>query len=388
MTKEKQRVVAVFTGNRSEYGVLVPVLRRLEASPALAVKLIVSGAHLDPKFGLTLDEIARDRFTIAGTVPMKRTDDTVSAMARAAGEVTRGVAGLLPGLKPDFFLVIGDRSETLAAATAAFLSNVPVVHISGGDVARGGALDDSIRHAISRLAHLHFTTNEEARRRLIRMGEEPWRVHFAGSPTLDSVVAADYATREEVARDLNLDLTRPILVFTQHPVTTEPEAAGAQVRESLAALREAGHQTVLTYPNNDAGADAIIAQLEAVKLVPHFRVRQSLGRHLYLGLLTVASAMVGNSSSGVIESPMFRIPAIDIGTRQLDRLRAGNVLTVGYDRKVIRAAIEKALTNKPFRAKVKKCRNPYGRGRAGEKIATVLAEVALGKKLLQKRITY
>ena len=394
----KQRVIGVFTGNRAEYGLQYPILRAIDAHPGLDYRLVVSGAHLEPNFGATLAEIEADGFRIAAEVKIDLEEDTLYSTAKAIGSGTTAVAEALARLRPDLFLVYADRFEGFAAVIAGTQMGIPTGHIEGGDVTDGGALDDSVRHAMSKLAHLHFTTNQQASNRLLAMGEEAWRVHTVGFPAIDLIADGKFAGPREIAEKLGLDPERPIVLFTQHSVATEFAAAVDQLKPSLEALRRLaaeGVQVVATYPNNDAGGRRIVAELDrlAADAPPGLQVRRSLGRHLYHGILALARlpqarvACVGNSSSGIKETPAFGCPTVNIGSRQLNRLRADNVLDAEYDAGAIHAAIRRCLDDPAFRAMCRACENPYGVGDAGRKVAEVVASVALDRKLLQKHMT-
>jgi len=382
------REILVFTGNRAEYGLYFPVLRAITAHPGLEPVLVVSGSHLSPEYGRTVEEIEADGFTVSHTVPLPAGGDSVATMARSVGECISGLAGVIEAAAPDLTLVYGDRLEALACAVASTTMNVPVAHIAGGDRADCGMVDTSVRHAITKLAHLHFPTSEEARQRLLGLGEEEWRVHNFGSPAVDNILQGNYAPPDSLARELDLDLEEPVLVFTQHALTLEADRAAEQVRPALEALRDLGVQTVITYPNNDAGGRRIIREIERRAGVPHFRIRKSLGRQRYLGLLRVAAAVVGNSSSGLLETPILGLPAVNIGTRQKNRIRAGNVIDVGYDRGEIERAVRTALYDEAFREAARNCENPFGEGNTGHRIAELLGRVPLDRRLMVKEITF
>lgn len=393
-----KRVVAVFTGNRAEYGLQYPILRAVERHPALEYRLIVSGAHLDSNFGRTLDEIRADGFQIDAEVAIQMDAGSLYATAQAIGTGIISVSDKLAVMKPDFMVVYGDRFEGFAAVIAATQMNIPTAHIEGGDITEGGALDDSVRHAMTKLAHLHFTTNQQATNRILAMGEEPWRVHTVGFPAIDLISAGRFASPTEVEERLKLDLAKPVVLFTQHSVTTEYDQASLQVEPSLRAMCElarSGVQIVLTYPNNDAGGNAIIEELEALaaKKIPNVHLHRSLGRHLYHGVLALARiesckiVCVGNSSSGIKETPAFGCPTVNIGSRQDGRLRADNVVDVGYDFPAIVAATRHCLDEESFRSKCHSCTNPYYLGDAGVKIAHVLATVPMNQALIRKRMS-
>ena len=393
-----KRRIAIFTGNRAEYGLQYPILKAVDEHPALDYLLLVSGAHLDNNFGRTLEEIRNDGFRIEAEVKIEMNADSRIATAQAIGQGVLSISRVLEQAQPDIFVVYADRFEGFAAVIAASQMNIPTAHIEGGDLTEGGALDDSVRHAMTKLSHLHFTTNQQATNRLLAMGEEPWRVHTVGFPAIDLISAGKYAKPDEVVARLGLDLKRPIVLFTQHSVTTEFERAGEQARPSLDAMKElarSGAQVILTYPNNDAGGRAIIAELNAIDQsgIEGIQVHRSLGRHLYHGVLALAEdpairiVCIGNSSSGIKETPAFGCPTVNIGSRQEGRLRGENVIDVSYDKGDILAAALRCLNDEKFRVICRDAGNPYYLGDAGKKIAAVLAEVPINQKLIRKAMT-
>lgn len=393
-----KRKIAVFTGNRAEYGLQFPILRAIAADPRLEYYLFAGGAHLQQDYGKTLAEIAADGFHVYGQVDIHMDQDRLFATAQAIGAGILSLSRHLDELRPDFLVVYADRFESFAAVIAGTQMNVPTVHIEGGDYTEGGALDDSVRHAMTKLAHLHFTTNEQAAERLRRLGEEPWRIFNVGYPALDLIAAGLYASPAEVAGSLGLDVARPIVLFCQHSVTTEFEQAGDQVApslEALVALAGKGCQSVITYPNNDAGGRRIIEKLEQLqaRAVPGIHIVKSLGRHRFHGLLNLIGrvgrgAMAGNSSAGIKETPVFGCPAVNIGSRQQGRLRGDNVIDAPYDAQAIVVAIERCIHDEVFRNQCRTTVNPYGGGNAGPQIAEVLATIPINPQLLQKRMTY
>ena len=287
-----KRKIAIFTGNRAEYGLQFPILKAVAAHPDLEYQLIVSGAHLDKDFGKTLSEIERDGFKIAAEVKIEMREDSGFATAQAIGSGVLSMSECLVKLKPDILVVYADRFEGFAAVISGTQMGIPTAHVEGGDVTEGGALDDSVRHAMTKLSHLHFTTNEDASNRIRTMGEEPWRVHTVGFPMIDLVKAGSFASPETLAKLYNLDLNRPVILFTQHSVTTQIDKSVEQVRASLAALEplaREGVQVILTYPNNDAGGRAIIGELEAfaARKIPNVQLHKSLGRFNYHGGLNL-----------------------------------------------------------------------------------------------------
>ena len=394
----KKRRIAVFTGNRAEYGLQYPILKAIDEHPDLEYKLLVSGAHLDKNFGRTLDEIKEDGFHIDAEVKIDMDAESLYATAQAIGSGVLSISKVLAEIQPDIMVVYADRFEGFSAVIAASQMNIPTAHIEGGDITEGGALDDSVRHAMSKLAHIHFTTNQQASNRVLAMGEEDWRVHTVGFPAIDLISEGNYATPEEITGKLSLDLTRSIVLFTQHSVTTEFNDAAEQVKPSLDAmlkLASQGIQVICTYPNNDAGGRAIITELEKLdeKKISGIQVHRSLGRYLYHGVLALAEnqryqiACVGNSSSGIKETPVFGCPTVNIGSRQEGRLRGQNVVDVDYNIDNIVSVVKKCFYDEDFRDECEATDNPYYLGDAGKKIANVLASTPLGQKIIRKKMT-
>ena len=390
--------VAVFTGNRAEYGLQVSALRAIESHPDLEYRLIVSGSHLDENFGSSIEEIKNDGLRIDAKIKIEVDDDSLISNVKAIGSTILKIGDILKLIKPDFFLVYGDRSEAFAAVIASTQMNIPTGHIEGGDLTEGGALDDSMRHAMTKLSHIHFTTNIQSKNRVLAMGEEAWRVHNVGFLAIDMINEKKYASPKEVSTNLGIDLSKPIILFTQHSVVSDFYLSGAQINESLRALEvhaKSGAQVVITYPNNDAGGRVIIDNLKLLekRSVKGIQIHKSLGRHLYHGMLGLAInkdikiVCVGNSSSGIKETPAFGCPTVNIGSRQLGRLRGKNVTDVDYKEKDIIDSIQLCLTDKNFRKQCFETDNPYFKGNSGEKIAMVISKISINKDLLRKKMT-
>jgi GDP/UDP-N,N'-diacetylbacillosamine 2-epimerase (hydrolysing) len=380
------RKIGVVTGTRAEYGIFKSVLQEIEARKDLKLSLIVIGMHLSPEFGYTVKEIEEDGFEIEAKIDVLHAEDTKASMAKSIGESVSKIAETLEELKPDVLLVLGDRSEMLAGAVAATYMGIPIGHIHGGEVS--GNVDEPVRHAITKLAHLHFPATKEGAERILKMGEEPWRVHVVGAPSLDLIVNKKMPEPKAIADKYRLDLSKPILLVLQHPVVAEADEAASQIRKTLEAVKKLKQQTVLIYPNADAGGRRMIEVIKKYEDTGFLKTFKSVPHEDYLGLMRLAKVMIGNSSSGIIEAPSFGLPVVNIGGRQEGRQRAGNVIDVGYDTREIVAAVKKALQDKDFRKKVSSCENPYGDGKAGKRIVKVLSKVELGKKLLEKRMTY
>jgi UDP-hydrolysing UDP-N-acetyl-D-glucosamine 2-epimerase len=379
------REIAAVTTSRADFGLLEPVLDRIREHPALALRLMPSGAHYSPVYGPTIREIEARGFDYERGLEMRLDSDSPEAIAKSLGTGVLAFAQAFSVRRPDLLVVIADRVEMLCAALAAVPFNIPIAHLYGGKITEG-AVDELIRHALTKMSHLHFVTSAGHERRLLQMGEEPWRVFNFGSPGLDRIHKYSRASREDVCRELGLDAQRPFLLATFHPVTLEPEQREGQISSLIAALGEVTSQLVITYPNADAGNDGIIRALEGFAQARKSTVRliKNAGARLYFDLMAHAAAMVGNSSSGIGEAPSFELPVVNIGTRQAGFERAANVIDCGHDADAIRAAIARA-TSADFRASLRGLRNPYGDGHASALIVEQLAGVAIDDRLQRKK---
>lgn len=383
----KIKKVLIISGTRSEYGLLKPVIESLEKNANLEIQLVVTGSHLEKIFGKTIKEIKKD-FKINEMLKLPLEKDTNEAMSVLIGNSIVGFTRIFNKLKPSLILILGDRIEIFGAAITAYYMNIPIAHLHGGDKSLGGHLDDSVRHAITKLSHIHLVATKQSAKRIIKTGEEPWRVYKVGAPGIDSILRKKLIPPAKIASKYKLDLSKPIILALQHSVTTEVEDASKQMRETMEAIKELGFQTVLIYPNADAGGRKMIKVIERYKKYPFIKIYKSLPHIDYLGLMSVANVMAGNSSSGIIETPLFHLPVVNIGQRQQGRERSENIIDVNYNKEQIKRAIKKAIYDKNFKRKVKKSKNPYGDGKAGIRIARILSKIKIDKKLLQKKITY
>lgn len=383
------RKIVVVTGTRAEYGILKPLLGKIVESEDLELNLIVTGSHLLKKYGLTINEIEKDGFKIDGIVEMY--DDDEGDITYHGTALAKGIAGftsLLSKIKPDILVFLGDRLEPLAATLAAATLRIPTAHIHGGDKTDSGHIDESIRHTITRFAHIHFTATKEHTKRLIKMGEEPWRILEVGALSLDSVINQKTLSKENITKKLEINLDGKIIVCVFHPVHLEKELAGKQMHEILEAIKELKLQTVIIYPNNDAGSLDIIEEIEKCRGLPFIKIFPNLSHFHYISLLKYADVLIGNSSSGIIEAPSFHLPVVNIGSRNVGREHIDNMIYVNVKKEDIIRAIETALYDKEFKEKVKRCVNPYGDGKASERMVNALSKIKTDKKLLQKKITY
>ena len=378
------RTIGVVSVSRADYAICRPVLRQIQGEPALRLHLIISGMHLSPEFGLTVTAIEVDQFEIGERVEMLLSADSPAAIAKSMGLGVIGFAQSYARFRPDILVVSGDRFEMHAAALAALPFNIPVAHIEGGDLTEG-AIDDALRHSITKLSHLHFVSTAAYGRRVVQLGEEAWRVTVSGAPSLDNVRAFTRLTRNELERKYGFPLEPPPLLVTFHPVTLEYEQTSEQMTELLEALKVVQVPIVFTLPNADTHGRVIVQMIrEFVTNHPGTYLIDNLGIQDYLSMLSYAAALVGNSSSGLIEAPSFQLPAVDIGTRQRGRIKAANVIDVGYGRDEILQGITKALTP-AFRHSLHNLVNPYGTGHAAEKIVERLNTVPLNEAILRKR---
>jgi UDP-hydrolysing UDP-N-acetyl-D-glucosamine 2-epimerase len=377
-----RRKICVVSGGRADYGLLYWPMREIAASAHFALQLAVTGMHLAPEFGGTLETIAQDGFRVDAKVEMLLSSDTPVGIAKSIGLGVVGFADALDRLKPDLLLLLGDRFEILAAAQAALIARLPVAHLCGGDVTEG-AFDEAIRHAITKMAHLHFATNEPAARRLRQLGEDPRRVFTVGSPGIDYLLRAPPLSAEELARATGIDPGKRLLLVTFHPATLGAGAALDELEELLAALAGLGGelQLVFTRPNADTEGRALARRLEGfVAAHANARLFAALGSSVYASLLRRAEAVVGNSSSGLYEAPSVGTPTVDIGDRQQGRLKAESVISCPPERGAIAAAIAEAM-----RRGRRAVANPYGAGDSARRIVEILAAIGDFRALTRKR---
>ncbi len=379
-----RRRIGVVTTSRADYSHLYWPLRELAAHPAVDLGVFALGPHLSPEFGSTLNEIERDGFPIKARIECLLSSDTDTGMAKTIGIAILTLADALTSWRPDLLLLIADRYEMLAPACTALALRIPMAHIEGGEVSQG-AIDDHVRNALTKLAHIHFTSTDTARRRVIAMGEEPWRVHRAGAPSLDHLRRSTLLNRAALEARLGVSLIAPAILAAWHPVTILRDT-NTEADALFAALAQAPGQLLLVYPNADAGSHALIERTQALAATrPQTYLFVNLDAVTYWSLLGQVDAIVGNSSSGIMEAASFALPAVNIGIRQQGRERARNILDVPADAGAILAAIERALSP-AFRAGLRGMANPYGDGTAATTIAEVLAAVPLEGLLIKQPV--
>jgi UDP-hydrolysing UDP-N-acetyl-D-glucosamine 2-epimerase len=378
-----KRKIAVVTTSRADYSHLYWPLRELSANPGVDLKIIAMGAHLSPEFGSTIQEIEKDGFFIDARVECLLSSDSDVGMAKTIGVATLSLADILGQMRPDLLLLIADRYEMLAPASVALALRIPIAHIEGGEVSEG-AVDDAVRNALTKISHIHFTSTNVARERVIAMGEEPWRVHRAGAPSLDHLRRQTLLTREQLECRLQIELKHPTILVAYHPVTLACDT----VREAdalFAALQTVPDQILFCYPNADAGSRILIGRSKsfaATREVAHVFV--NLDALTYWSLLKQVNVLIGNSSSGIMESASFALPTVNVGLRQQGRERARNVIDAAPEARAILDAIA-AAKSAEYRRSLQGLTNPYGEGVAAQKIVEVLTTVPLGEELLMKR---
>lgn len=378
---KKRLRVALVSERRADYSRFKPIMSLMARDSFFDVRLAVTGISLLKSHGQDIAVIRRDGFKIAKIIPMYRetAPDTGAEMTRAYARIMAGLADFFEEVKPDLVLTGFDIGANFCAAVVGAHMNIPVAHIQGGEVT--GSIDESLRHAMSKFAHIHFPATRDAARLLRRMGEDPRYIFPVGCPSLDTIRQTPVMTRDKTARMLELDAKKPYVVIVQHPVTTEADKTGVQIRETLRAVKSMELQGIVIYPNNDAGSRAIKKEIRSsgIRFVP------SMAPEDFINAVRHSAALVGNSSSGIHETATLHVPTVNIGTRQQGRERPANVIDAGYKKEEIVAGITKALYDKKFLATVRRLKNPYGDGHSAERIVRILKKLDYKKIPIQKQ---
>jgi len=381
-----KRKVAVITGTRAEYRYLNYVMQRIEETPGLELIPVVTGMHLLKKFGYTFKEVKKD-FPQSRKVNMVLRGDKNEAMGYYLASGIKNFTFFFSKSKPDIVLIVGDRNESLAAALAAFYLNIPVAHINGGEVT-GTVIDESIRHAITKIAHIHFVATETNAERVRRMGEGKERIHVVGAPNVEFIQKEQSMSRKKIFEKYGLESGKKTLVVIHHPLTTFKDRGISQLRELLDALDDLRMQVIMIYPNCDAGSQQFIDIMEKYKKRSYLHIEKSLPYADFVNMLGNVDVLVGNSSCGIIEAPSLKLPVVNIGSRQQGRERSVNIVDVGAKKDEITGAIKYVLTDKNFRKTLKTCTNKYWKRGTSKKIALTLAKIKIDEKLIRKQITY
>lgn len=379
------RTIAILTAGRSDFGRYRPVLSEISGKDHLKLRLLVTGGHYSPSFGHTIDEIEESGFTWEPGLEMTLDADTPGAVGKSIGIGALSLSQAFSYERPDLLVILGDRYEMLAGACAAIGFNIPIAHMHGGAVTEG-AIDELVRHALTKMSHIHFAACEEYGKRILQMGEEPWRVHITGAPILDGLKKQAQMSLEKISERLDIDLQKPPILVCFHPVTVESGQSGSHIANLLNALDQIDEQIIITYPNVDHGRAIIISALESfAKANPErIQILKNAGTKLYTSILANAQVLVGNSSSGIVEAATFETPVVNIGTRQHGKVKPNNVIDCDYESSAILDAINKAK-EPVFRRNLIGMKNPYGDGKSGPRIAKILETILIDDKLLRKK---
>ena len=379
-----KRKILLVTERRADYTKLRPILEELSKSKKLQYYLIVTGSHLLKENGLTINEIKSDGFKITKTFSMfkKGRKDIGTEMTRSFARAVMNLSNIIEKIKPDIILTGFDIGANFAAAIIGAHANIIVGHIEGGEVT--GTIDDSIRHATTKFAHIHFTSNQDASNRLIKMGELPHCIFTVGNTSLDGIKKLKKVSKHVLEKKYNLDLNKPLIIILQHTVTSEIETNKENILETINAIKEENIPAIIIYGNTDAGSQKI------TKIIKNSKIKQykTIPYPDYIGLLKHASALIGNSSSGIIETPYLHVPSINVGTRQDGRLRVESIIDVGYNKNEIKKAINKCISDTTFLKNVKSCKSLYGNGDSAKKLVKILEDIDLRKISIQKKMRY
>lgn len=375
------------TGTRAEYGLLKSTLKKINDNKNLTLQLIVTGAHLAEEFGYTVREIEKDGFQVEEKLPILMRNSNKDGISKEMGLLMIQLSQTFERLKPDILLILGDRYEIFAAASVAMSMNIPIAHISGGEITEG-AIDEQIRHSITKMAHIHFPGAEVYAQNIINMGEEPWRVFNVGDPGIENIKLTKFLSSEELKTELNIHVDKDTLLVTYHPVTLERNILPYQIDSLIEALYKVNKNMIITYPNADNGGDYIIKKLEVFSREnSNVHLFKNLGGIRYLSIMRLCGAVIGNSSSALVEAPYLKIPAVNIGNRQKGRMMAENIISCSNECEDIIKAINMSLTNE-FRNKVKHSKSLYGEGNTSEEIVNVLVNIDINEDLLKKKLIW
>ncbi|XZE55165.1 UDP-N-acetylglucosamine 2-epimerase [Planctomycetaceae bacterium SH139] len=376
--------ITAVTTSRADYGIYLPILKRISRDSDLELDLMVTGSHLAPAFGYTVQLIEEDGFSIRDRIECLMSNDSPVAIAKAMALTILGFSQAFARKQPELLLVLGDRYEMFAAASAAVPFRIPIVHVHGGETTEG-AFDEAFRHSLTKMSHLHFAATEAYRDRILQMGEAPSRVFVSGAPSLDNLRDLKFWSQAKLQQHLGLNWSEPPLVVTFHPVTLEFEQTADHVNQLLSALREfAPLPIVFTYPNADTNGQVVIRAIkDFVASYPQAVAGANLGTDGYFSLMREARAMVGNSSSGIIEAASFQLPVVNIGRRQQGRVQGENIINCEAQQRAISAAIERAISS-DFRKQLQNLKNPYGSGDAADMIVRELKQLEISEQLFRK----
>ncbi|MCD4760235.1 UDP-N-acetylglucosamine 2-epimerase [archaeon] len=374
------RKIVYVTGSRAEFGLMYSTLKAIDTNPKLDLHIIVTAMHLTKEHnslkvvknsGLKISKIIKPK------VDLKRGGKNAAIFS---GQLLIELTKVFEKIKPDIILIEADRFEQLSTAIAATHLNIPIAHISGGDVSK--SMDDAVRHALTKMSHIHFPGTPKSAERIKKMGEEVWRVNMVGTP-----IFKDFATKEKIEKKLELDLSKETLLIIQHPINSQQNQAGNQMKETLRAIDSLNKQTIILYPSGDPGSNEIIKIIKKYGEKRNFHVFKNLEPAIFMGLLKNVSVMVGNSSAAIVEAPFFKLPSVNIGIREKDRERARNTIDSPHKEEKIKEAIQKALSQ-DFKKSLEKMHNPYNSDNVEKNICEVLENIELGERIINKEMVY
>tara|TARA_B100000795_G_scaffold269912_1_gene261085 strand:+ start:2064 stop:3227 length:1164 start_codon:yes stop_codon:yes gene_type:complete len=380
-----KRKIAIFTGTRAEYGLLYWIIKEIHESKDLELILMVGGTHLSHEYGMTIDQIRKDGFPISDKLEFILSSETPVGISKSMALALISSAESFERNTPDLLIVLGDRFEALAITQSAMIARVPIAHIHGGETTEG-LIDEAIRHSITKMSHFHFTSTDEYRKRVIQLGENPANVFNYGAPGIDSIKKIKLLNKRELSKKIHFSLNTPYFMLTYHPVTLSNSGGEEELNHLLQALDSyPNFNLIVSYPNADTNSRGLIERLEAYKNTNPDRVylSHSLGQLKYLSLLKHSELAIGNSSSGLIEAPSFKIPTINIGHRQSGRISGNTVISCDAKVKDIKKSIDKATSNS-FKEKIKNSKNPYGDGKSSKKIVNFIKKVDLNNILMKR----
>lgn len=381
------RNITVVTGTRAEYGLLKNIMLCINKDESLNLQIVVTGMHLSKKYGYTKQEIIDDGFLINEEVPILLEYEGKDKNARELGIAISTFANTFIRLKTDILLILGDRYEILGAAATAMVMNIPIAHISGGEITEG-AMDEQIRHSITKMANIHFPGAKEYAENIINMGEESWRVFNVGDPGIENIKLTKMLTKEKLKEQLGVDIDEDTLLITYHPVTLELDQVKYQIQELIKALKRFDKKMVITFPNADNGGDIIINELEKFAVQnSNVYLFKNLGSLRYLSIMSLCSSIIGNSSSALVEAPFLKKPVVNIGNRQKGRLMANNIIQSSNESEDIYNSIARSISAE-FRKYVNETKSLYGEGDTSIEIVKVLSEIEINQKLLKKKLVW
>ena len=379
------RKICVIASSRATYGYKRKILKLLSKDKSINLSVIVTGMHLEKKYGYSIRDIIKDKIPITKKIPMNIKDSSNLNFLLSLSTELKEMSKILSKLKPDIFLITGDRSEMFIACIAAVFLNIPVAHIQAGDVS--GHIDGNVRHAITKLSHIHFASCLDSKQRVLKLGEEKNRVFNVGAPQLDELINIK-KDKFFLKKFLKQEIKNHVILIIQHPLLIDSKSAGSEILETLNATNEINAIKIVIYPNFDTGSSEIISKILKFHNNDNFYFHKNLNREIFLNILASSDLLIGNSSCGILEAPSFKIPVINIGNRQRGRMQASNILNVNANKNAILKKIKFVFSNTNYRKNLKNCINPYGDGKSSERIIKVLKKIKLGKNLLDKKITY